>query len=154
VYLSLFSTDTTAAQMTAVIGIEPDSISVRAARIPEMDLPRRHRWNVECREPGLTVDQQIARVVTRVNPRLQKISELINELEREDPPGGAVFEVVRYLNESDNKKEVLREKVSSDTLSKSEDSSGYDELLGWHLSQDVLKFLQILRADLDVDEYD
>lgn len=153
VYLSLFSTDTTAAQMAAVIGIEPDSISVRAARIPEMDLPRRHRWNVECRESGLAVDEQIARVVSRVNSQLSRIAELINQLEREDPPGGAVLQVVRYFNENDGGDEGHRENISKEGLIESEDISG-QKLLGWHLSQDVLEFLMAVHAELDVDEYD
>jgi hypothetical protein len=153
VYLSVFSTDTTATQMASVIGIKPDSISVRAARIPEMDLPRRHRWNVECREPGLTVDEQIMRIVTRVRAKLPKIANLITELEREDPPGGAVLQVVRYINANEDGVEGHRKDVSSDGWSDSEELSSQSDLLGWHISQDVMEFLRIIRADLDVDEY-
>ncbi|WP_446218205.1 DUF4279 domain-containing protein [Micromonospora sp. IBHARD004] len=64
--LALTSTLVPAAEITARLGIEPDEIVVRGSRQADPARPARHRWKVACRKPGLTVDDQITRVVDRL----------------------------------------------------------------------------------------
>jgi hypothetical protein len=118
-----------------------------------MDIPRRHRWQVECREPGLTVDEQVAKVLSRVTPQEHNIAELVRDLAEEDPPGGACLQVVRYLNDDEGENEEMPALILMDNGIELEKLSGQHQLLGWHLSQDVLAFLQAVGAELDVDEY-
>lgn len=153
VYFGISSAFTTAAQMTARLGIEPDHFLVRASRIPEMDIPRSHQWRVECREPGLTIDEQTAKVLSRVLPQEQRIAELVSKIREEDPPGGACLQVVRYFNDEDGEDETSRETVGLNDGNELEKLTGQHQLLGWHLSQDVLAFLRVAGADVDVDEY-
>lgn len=62
VYFALFSKHTSVAEMTAVLGIEPDEVSVRGSRFTEPAvIPVSHSWKIVCREPGLRVDEQINR---------------------------------------------------------------------------------------------
>ena len=56
-----------------------------------MDLPRDHRWSIECAEPGLTVDEQIARVIARINPQSEKIADLVSDLMSEWIPWRSCF---------------------------------------------------------------
>jgi len=52
-YFGLSSLTTSAAEMTAALGIEPDEISVRASRYGgPKPRPAFHRWEIVCREPG------------------------------------------------------------------------------------------------------
>ncbi|MFG2907668.1 DUF4279 domain-containing protein [Kitasatospora sp. NPDC048286] len=69
VHFALSSLHTSAADMAAVLGLEPDEIMVRGSRIPgPRPIPAAHRWKIVCREPGLCVDEQIARVLERLAP--------------------------------------------------------------------------------------
>jgi hypothetical protein len=153
VYFGLFSHYTTAAQMTARLGIEPDRFSVQGARSPRMDIPRGHSWEVECREPGLTIDEQIAKVLSRISPQEHKIAELARDLEKEDPSGGAVLRVVRFFNDDEGEEEEVPETILLDDGRELEKLSGQHQLLGWHLDKEVMTFLRAVGADLDVDEY-
>ncbi|WP_449065152.1 DUF4279 domain-containing protein [Planomonospora algeriensis] len=64
VYFALSSYDTSAADITAILGIEPDETTVRGSRIadPSHPVPAVHRWKIVCRDPELTIDEQIAHV--------------------------------------------------------------------------------------------
>ncbi|MEU1543098.1 DUF4279 domain-containing protein [Actinacidiphila glaucinigra] len=54
VYFALISSRTTAQEITAWLGIEPDETTVRGSRRADSPtLPVTHRWKVVCREPGL-----------------------------------------------------------------------------------------------------
>ncbi|BCY11675.1 DUF4279 domain-containing protein [Actinoplanes sp. L3-i22] len=134
-YFGLFSRGISAAEMAAVLGIEPDEITVRGSRRTEPKVvPVRHCWRVVCREPGLSVDEQVAHIVERLGPHTAAIAALVGRLGAEEDGGGAVLEVVRYFNEDGR----------GDT----------SNLFGWHLGRAVLDFLQATGAVLDVDEYD
>lgn len=118
-----------------------------------MDIPRGHSWEVECREPGLTIDEQIAKVLSRISPQEHKIAELARDLEKEDPSGGAVLRVVRFFNDDEGEEEEVPETILLDDGRELEKLSGQHQLLGWHLDKEVMTFLRAVGADLDVDEY-
>lgn len=68
-YFVLASDSTPATEITAALDIEPDRTDVRGSRRTEpRPSPPVHRWRVECREPGLAVDEQIACVLRRLRP--------------------------------------------------------------------------------------
>ena len=147
-YFALFSEHMSAAEMTGLIGVEPDSFGVLGARrhIPRA-VPVAHSWRAQCRDAGLTVDEQVERVVARLLPYQTRIARLAAQLAHESV-GGARLSVVRYFNDDEGEDELLSEPDAP--LQK---LPGQHQLLGWHLSARVLGFLVTVGADLDVDEY-
>ncbi|MGW4051127.1 DUF4279 domain-containing protein [Streptomyces sp. NPDC004779] len=145
VYFALFSQHTSAAEMTALLGIEPDEVSVRGSRFTEPAVvPVSHSWKIVCREPGLRVDEQIGRVLDRLRPHTARIAELAGRLATEEQEhGGAVLEVVRCFNDTDQEQQPRQQGTPEDS-----------NLFGWHLDRDVLDFLTATGAVLDIDEYD
>lgn len=137
-YFALFSRHVSASDMTSQLGITPDEVSVRGSRLTEPAVvPVHHSWRVVCRDPGLRVDEQITRVLDRLRPHTDRISDLAGRLA--GTGGGAVLHVVRYFNDTD------------DARSGADDAPN---LFGWHLGRKVLDFLSATGAELDVDEYD
>ncbi|MER6298198.1 DUF4279 domain-containing protein [Kitasatospora sp. NPDC001539] len=147
VYFGLSSLTMSAAEMTAVLGIEPDEITVRGSRFTEPQvIPVLHRWKIVCSEPGMSVDEQVARVVARLEPHVDAIAALARQLDADDRQGpSAVLEVVRMFNDEDGQDRLA---------SASPELIEGPDLLGWHLGRDVLAFLHATGAALDVDEYD
>ncbi|MFD7229563.1 DUF4279 domain-containing protein [Streptomyces sp. NPDC059881] len=139
VYFALSSEHTTAQEMAAVLGIEPDETTVRASRVAEPPMPVCHRWKIACRAPGLRVDEQVAQILDRLRPHAARIAELARRLNREGDGPSAVLQIVRYFND--------------DEYPDKADRSG-PGLFGWHLGRDVLDFLDVTGAVLDIDEYD
>ncbi|MFF5225091.1 DUF4279 domain-containing protein [Dactylosporangium sp. NPDC000521] len=143
-YFALFSRSTSAAEMAAILGVEPDETDVRGSRWIEPNvIPARHCWRIVCREPGLCVDDQVARIIERLVPHTAAIAALANRLDTEGEGSGAVLEVVRYFNGQE-----AEQRDRSDTAGET------PNLFGWHLDREVLDFLQATGAVLDVDEYD
>ncbi|GAA0552739.1 hypothetical protein GCM10010172_38990 [Paractinoplanes ferrugineus] len=140
-YFALFSRSTSAAEMTAILGIEPDETTVRGSRRTEPSaVPVRHGWKIVCREPGLCVDEQVARILDRLRPHTTAIGALANRLAAADQESGAVLEIVRCFRGEDAERHEHREDAPN--------------LFGWHLDRAVLDFLRATGAVLDVDEYD
>ncbi|MFI5480613.1 DUF4279 domain-containing protein [Streptomyces rubiginosohelvolus] len=85
------------------------------------------------------MDEQIARVLSRLRPRTDRIAELMkqfNSAEDEEEPGlEARLEVVRYFNDEQQER-------------------GEHNLFGWALDREAIDFLAATGAYLDVDEYD
>jgi hypothetical protein len=144
VYFALSSHVTSAAEMTAVLGLEPDETVVRGSHFPEPTAtPAQHRWKIVCREAGLSVDEQIARVLERLTPHADAVAVLARRLDAEDLQGpSAVLEVVRYFNDGPIRQDHPRRDAEAPNL------------FGWHLGRDTLDFLHHTGAVLDVDEYD
>lgn len=59
VYFGLWSPTLTATAMTQILGLAPDSVSVRGSSHLDPPRPTRHRWALECRSTQLRVDEQI-----------------------------------------------------------------------------------------------
>ncbi|MFI0739465.1 DUF4279 domain-containing protein [Streptomyces sp. NPDC021100] len=137
-YFALFSRHTSADDMAARLGMAPDEVTVRGSRFTEPAVvPVDHSWKVVCRDPGLRVDEQIARVLDRLRPHAHRVSALARELT--GTGGGAVLQVVRYFDDTDPAQPVAADSPN---------------LFGWHLDRGVLDFLAATGAELDVDEYD
>ncbi|MFJ6629989.1 DUF4279 domain-containing protein [Streptomyces sp. NPDC091376] len=96
VYFALSSERTTAKEMAAVLGIEPDETTVRASRLAEPSMPVCHRRKIVCRAPGLRVDEQVAQILDRLRPQVGRIAELARQLAQEGEGDSAVLQVVRY----------------------------------------------------------
>ncbi|WP_426504308.1 DUF4279 domain-containing protein [Dactylosporangium sp. McL0621] len=143
-YFALFSRSIPASEMAAVLGLEPDETTVRGSRRTKPKaIPVRHCWKIVCREPGLRVDEQIARIIERLAPHTATIAALASRLDTEDEGSGAVLEVVRYFNDQE-----------AEQHDHSDAAIETPNLFGWHLGREVLGFLQATGAVLDVDEYD
>ncbi len=148
-YFALKSRYVSAAEVTARLGLEPDEITIRGSRQANPARPVCHMWKIVCREPGLTVDKQLTRIVARLQPYRDQLRSVIDELTAGDAKyGAAVLEVVRYFNDEQGEEEELS--PSDAPLQK---IPGQHQLLGWGLEREVLKFLLATNAYLDVDEY-
>lgn len=143
-YFALFSSSTSAIEMAAILGLVPDETTVRGSRRTRPKaIPVQHCWKIVCREPGLRVDEQVARIIGRLAPHIAAIAALASRLHTEDEESGAVLEVVRYFNG-----QVAEQHDRSNAAGEA------PNMFGWHLDRKVLDFLQATGAVLDVDEYD
>ena len=126
------------------MGLAPDRALVRGSRTADPPRPRFHVWEIRCDESGLRIDEQIERVIVRVEPIRTAIRDLVAE------PGDvrAWLQMVRYFHAEDGDEEVIDE--TPEGLVK---LSGQHQLLGWHVDRRVLSFLSDIGADLDADEY-
>ncbi len=144
VYFAISSKSLPAADVTALLDVEPNRVLVRGSRDAERDVPRLHSWAVECTTAGLSVSEQIGRVITRVTPAAEKIIDLGKQY----PEAKIVLQVVRNFNDEDGEEEEFSPPEA--TLQK---LSGQHQLLGWHVDRSVIEFLHATGAELDVDEY-
>ncbi|WYB31273.1 DUF4279 domain-containing protein [Streptomyces sp. SM1P] len=123
VYFALSSRRITAQEITDLLGIEPDETRViNPRRLPaDPAKPFRQVWQVVCREPGLHVDEQIARVLGRLRPQTDRIAELMkqfNSAEDQGEPGlEAWLEVVRYFNDDEQEEETGQPRQGRSTTS-------------------------------------
>ncbi|MBQ0892801.1 DUF4279 domain-containing protein [Micromonospora sp. U56] len=148
-YFALSSNRVSAAEITGRLGIEPDEIVVRGSRRASPVRPASHRWKITCRKPGLTVDEQINRIVDRLFGHAERIGELAVELDDIDgAPGASMLQAVRVFEHPDGEDEDLTSPVEG-----MQKLPGQHQLLGWHIDARVLEFLRQTRAELDVDEY-
>lgn len=148
-YFALCSSYVSAAEMAARVGMEPDEVSVRGSRTADPPRPVRHAWRMVCRDRGLTLDEQIGRIIERLRPCRDQIAALSQELAAHDPEhGGAALRVVRYFNDPDGEEEEL-----SPPEADRQKIAGQHQLLGWVLDREVLEFLLATGAYLDADEY-
>lgn len=143
VYFAVRSETLPATEVTAALGLGPDSVLIRASRHRDPDQPKVHAWNVECRSPGMTVDEQVGEIYARLLPVLDRLVAL-----RREHDVDTVLQVVRSFDDDVGEEEEL-----SPPGSDYEKLGGQHQLLGWHLGRDVLDFLQLTGAELDVDEY-
>jgi hypothetical protein len=65
-YFALRSVQVPAEEIAVRLGIEPDEVLTRGSRRADPVRPTSHCWKVVCRMPGLTVDEQITRIVDRL----------------------------------------------------------------------------------------
>jgi hypothetical protein len=140
-----------AEQITASLGVEPDTTTVRGARRADLKLPRYHSWRIECNQRGLRVDEQIEIVLSRIRHLQPKLAQLVNVVERDDLTGGSGLTVVRYFNHSDGE-----ENNPIDNFDGNSEGTvpGPHQLLGWSLSSETISFLASVRASVEVDEYE
>ncbi|MFG3035261.1 DUF4279 domain-containing protein [Streptomyces sp. NPDC048330] len=148
VYFALSSRRITAQEITDALGIQPDETKVVNPRRRPVDPanPFCQIWKVVCREPGLHVDEQIAHVLGRLRPQVDRIAELMKQYNSADDENElgleAVLEVVRYFNDEQH-----------DGATQPEERDKHN-LFGWALDREAIAFLAATSAFLDVDEYD
>lgn len=143
-YFAVWSEQMTAEEVTARLGMDPDHVMVRGSRMADPARPALHSWSVDCDEPGLCVDEQIQRVVARLEPLADAIGALVEELIAGES-GFAVLQVARFFDYPDGEEDTGDYGV--------EGASGRHQLLGWHLDRRALDFLDRTHAELDIDEY-
>lgn len=89
-YFAVRSDSMPATELARRLGMAPDEVTVRGSQLSQ------HAWKIVCRDSGLTVDEQIARIVERIEPRTQLIGGLVDELRRSGD-GHCTLQVVRFL---------------------------------------------------------
>lgn len=132
VSFTLFSEQMPAVEMARLAGLEPDESDVRASRQVYPPLPATHAWKVVCGDNGLTIDQQLAVVIGRLEPVANQVSRLARHLHTNQ--GGARLHIVRYFEDNGG-------------------PTGVPKPLGWRLDRGLLDFLRACEAELAVDEY-
>ncbi len=147
VYFALKSETMPAAAITAHLDVEPDCVGVRGARRSVPPVPVCHSWTIECRQPGLAVDEQAAQVLSRIRPIADAIRALTVSGEV-----SAVLQVVRDFD-NDQGEPGNYDPVTTDDGRVLQRLAGQHHLLGWHLTGDDLALLASVAATLDVDEY-
>ena len=141
-YFALSSEMLTAAEIERRIGVAPDEREVRGERQADPPQPLAHSWKVRCDLAGLTVDEQVNAVISRLAPHTGAIRELVVEM----PEVHASLNVVRYFDD-EGKEEDLSPVGGLEKL------PGQHQLLGWHLDSAAMRFLLKVGAELDFDEY-
>ncbi|MFG1838589.1 DUF4279 domain-containing protein [Micromonospora sp. NPDC049175] len=132
-YFSLRSDQLSAREMATRLGMEPDETSVKGSRRANPPVPRVHSWRVMCRDSGLTVDEQVDRLIDRLEPIADEIAALVRAIDESEGEGlTSTLQVVRYFGDDDG---------------------AQHQRLGWHLDRRAVAFLQRTGAELDVDEY-
>jgi hypothetical protein len=131
-YFSIASDHLTAESITTYLGLDPDEATVRGSKSTSPMRPAAHRWVVACRDSGLAVDEQITRIVDRLRPYANRIGELsAGSMAGADNGCAMTLQIVREFGRGTS-----------------------DGQVGWHLDTNVLEFLRLAHAELDVDEYD
>ena len=140
VHFDVFSKQMTAVEMAERIGLEPDEARVLGARRQHpKPVPVRHGWSLVCADRGrdVGVGEQIATLLSRLAPVEEAVAVLVSELrEREGSDAGSELSVARWFDANDG-----------------DIDGGQHHLLGWHLDNDVIRFLAHTQASVDVDEY-
>jgi Domain of unknown function (DUF4279) len=138
VYFALKSEEVSAAQLAVLIGLQPDRVRVRGAKQAEPPVPVCHSWEIESGGDG-PIDQQIALIVSRLAPVLDRIVAVVKELN-----ASGVLQIVRFIDGRDS------DDVSASGWQPLADPS---PLLGWHLDRQVVDFIAASGCEVDVDEY-
>jgi hypothetical protein len=132
----LFSERVPAHEMTARLGIEPDRIMVRGSQSVDPLLPRVHRWEIRCSDPGLAVDELFWRVLDRLEPYTDRIAALVRDLAQTSAASPAMLQAVRYFGDDEGEEELL-----SPPDAELVKIPGQHHLLGFHLDRRILDFL-------------
>jgi hypothetical protein len=141
-YLAIRSPALTGEEIGRRLGLGADRTTVRASRSTDPPRPAHHSWEIVCDERGLTLDEQMGRIVGRVAAHAPAIRALTSA------GATATLHAVRDFAAEDGEDERID--VTDEGF---ERLSGQHQLLGWHLDRDVLAWLVEAGAELDVDEY-
>ena len=137
VHFSITSQHVTASEITARLGIEPDEVTVRGSRLTDPATPPTHAWTITCTQPGLSVDQQLLRIVSRLRPCFDDVIALSGELAAADPEyGGVSLELVSYPD---------AHPAAGETAA---GVGVLDPLRQWALERDAIQFLLATNAAL------
>jgi hypothetical protein len=143
VYLTVGTSTIAADELERLLQLPGDQKMVAGSKGRRPLRPVEHAWRVVSDAPGLTIDEHIMRLLARLGSAREAIRELAT---RDDV--SVTLQVVRYLND-----ETGEEEDRTPAAEGMERLPGQHQLLGWHLSADVIEFLDDIGAQLDVDEY-
>ena len=147
VYLCLYSRTVSAEQITQAVGMEPDSVTVRGSRSTEPPRPIEHSWQIECRDEGKAIDDQVEAVLRRITPAVSKVRAVVDEL---DVSVG--LQLVRFFDDEDGEGEVIPE-VETEDGRRLVKLPGQHQLLGWVLTPEQVHLLSSMGACISADEY-
>jgi len=148
VYFALSSVSTTASEITARVGVEPDELAVRGSkRTTPTVVPLEHSWSIHCRHRKWPLDLQIAEVLDRVTPIADRVQHLVHQGDVT-----AHLVIVRNLDDEDGEEEAFDPSITEDGQLL-EKLGGQHQLLGWHLTPEKLQLLASLHAGITADEY-
>jgi hypothetical protein len=147
VYLGVSSKTMTAAEMESHIGAPPDDVKIKGSRRADPPVPVMHSWRIECHEPGLRVDEQIERVLARIEPVVEGLRTLSRH-----PAVTIQLQIARFFADERGEEEAFEGGIDDDG-GLYERLSGQHQLLGWGLSSDQLGLLVSFNASIDADEY-
>lgn len=123
----LFSASVPATSITTTLGVQPDEIMlVRGRRRSDPVGHIAHGWKIRCDTPGLTLDEQVARVMQRLRPVAEQIRSLVGTEDID-----AVLRIVREFEAED----------------------GAEGLMGWQLDAATLALLVSMGVRVDCQEY-
>lgn len=148
VYFALWSKETSAAEVSAHLGVDCDDATVKASDSADPPRPGYHSWKISCETAGSPLDVQISEVLDRITPVADRVQELV-----ETRGVNARLQIVRYFDDEDGEEESLGEPITDDDGHVWEKMPGQHQLLGWQLEPAQLKLLASLGADIDADEY-
>ncbi|MFI7463262.1 DUF4279 domain-containing protein [Nonomuraea sp. NPDC049646] len=136
-----------AVEMAARLGLEPDVVTVRGSRRLEPPHPTVHISQINGpRSSRQPVDDMILALVGRLEPYAKMIGAVVDELDRHEPGNTATIQVVRFFGSEEDG-------VAAPVVPALPATPARHRQLGWHPGRRVLDFLQVTRAELDVDEY-
>jgi hypothetical protein len=125
-YFWMASPVVTASEITDVLGLAPDRVSVRGSKRAELPpVPVEHAWELRC-ERQARIDEQASEILRRIEPVADKVRSLTN---RDDIRAGLMM--VRYFDDEEG---------------------GYGAM-GWSLAPAQIALLAHLGASIDADEY-
>lgn len=140
-HFSITSRHVTASEITDRLGMQPDEIAVRGSRLAHPVTPPAHAWTITCKQPGLSVSNQLIQIVARLRTILTRVTALSAELAEADPEhGGACLELVTYLEDHAVDAETPPEEP-------------IDPLQQWALEREILHFLLTTTPAFDLDIY-
>ena len=125
-YFWIASQTMTADQVTEMVGIEPDRVTVCGSKstAPRV-VPVEHSWALVCDRQG-PIDEQVTDVLNRIEPAATIVRSLVDEGQVQ-----AGLMMIRYFGDADG---------------------GYDAM-GWSLTPEQIALLAAIGADIQSDEY-
>lgn len=142
-YFALRSETVSAVEIARRVGLQPDRTKTRGSQERDPPRPKHHSWEIVCDQTGMSVDDQIARILDRLRSRRDAIRELA-----EGSECAGTLQVVRYFHDDQGEEEELPSHPRGVVR-----LPGQHQLLGWHLARSVMEFLLYVGAELDIDEY-
>ena len=104
---AIYSTSVAADEVERLVGLQPDRVSVRGSRTTSPPRPVAHVWEVRCEERGLTVDEQVDRIVARLSPYRPAIRKVVDEIDDAHAVLGVVRSFGAWLADGDGEEEDL-----------------------------------------------
>jgi uncharacterized protein DUF4279 len=103
-------------------------------------VPVGHSWSLHCRERGLRLNEQIGKVLERVEPIRQRLLDLAA---CQDMDYRLI--IVRYFDDEDGEEEEFLAAITKDGKLL-EGPPGQHQLLGWFLTPEQMAFLASIRC--------